>query len=48
MAGCNCSCGTSSFTTYEWVTMILQGLTALILALLLFEVDEKINARINN
>jgi len=30
------------------VTMILQGLTALILALLLFEVDEKINARINN
>jgi len=28
--------------------MILQGLTALVLALLLFEVDEKINARINN
>jgi hypothetical protein len=30
------------------VTMILQGITALVLALLLFEVDEKINARINN
>jgi len=28
--------------------MILQGLTALILALLLFEVDEKINASIRN
>ena len=47
MAGCSCSCGNTSFSTYEWITMILQAAILLCLALILFAVDEKIQQQIN-
>ena len=47
MAGCSCSCGNTTFSTYEWITMILQALILLVLALILFDIDEKIKQEIN-
>ena len=41
MASCSCSLGT--WNTYELVTMITQLLILLVLALIFFEVNEKIN-----
>ena len=47
MAGCSCSCGTTTFSTYEWFTMIVQTLILLVLALILFSIDEKIKQELN-
>ena len=41
MCNCSCNAGFSNFSTYEWITMVTQILTLLVLALILFNVDEK-------